>query len=460
VEQWQGIDNAFVAWMTARAGVEQPVQASDAARMVESVAERLQPRVFRLHRRPLVWATTAAAIIAVSSSIVLVTRETEVAKPLEEKGSFVTVNAKVLQPDKQRSFALEKPVGKVLKSPDHGRVVAHVGTDRIGLGSKSRVRVIALSEKRTSLKLERGTVACSVSPRTASRVFTVEAGWFTVEVKGTRFSVSRASGQELSVCVGEGLVAVYQPGQPTTHISAGQRYTFYREGRVETGLISPHDQQNLSSLLDDSELAVDDSPNIDTIPVEDNRDYERQENDKKQSRRKEQSPKPKVLEKRQLDTWQKWVLSGRLEEAEKKLSTYLRRTPDDEAAWSLLATCQRKSGKFKQAAESYSRVSELAEVSRANRARFMAASLLQDEVGNHAAAAALLEQYLRSSQQRTPTRAEATIRLARSLIVLKKKKRAKELLETIADTYGRNPVANRARKLLKKLADAEARESK
>ena len=84
----------------------------------------------------------------------------------------------------------------------------------------------------------------------------------------------------------------------------------------------------------------------------------------------------------------------------------------------------------------------------ANRARFMAASVLQDELGEHNAAVAMLRAYLAEGQALRPLEAAAQVRLARSLRRLGKLDAAREVLGAVLEQHPGTPAAADAKRLL------------
>ena len=118
---------------------------------------------------------------------------------------------------------------------------------------------------------------------------------------------------------------------------------------------------------------------------------------------------------------------------------------------SLLADCRRKAGKYNDALETYKKLMMIAGEKQANRARFKAAVLTQEQLGNHYGAATLFEEYLSSNQGSPLLRAKAKVRLARSLIALGEKTRAKRLLEQVIREHGGSSAAIQAREILDRL---------
>ena len=76
---------------------------------------------------------------------------------------------------------------------------------------------------------------------------------------------------------------------------------------------------------------------------------------------------------------------------------------------------------------------------------FRAGAILQDQLGDHKAAATMFESYI---SRRRPMRAEAMVRLSRSAAVLGQTARAEALLRQVLQNYSGNSAARKAKKQL------------
>jgi TolA-binding protein len=152
-----------------------------------------------------------------------------------------------------------------------------------------------------------------------------------------------------------------------------------------------------------------------------------------------------------IEQWRQWVLEGKLREAEIELRLYLKQHPLDTEAHSLLADCQRKAGKFSDAVETYKNLIAIGSVSQANRARFKAGVLLQEKLRDHFGAASIFEEYLAAGNSSPLLKAKALVRLARSLIALNEKHRAKMLLERVISDHSGTSAAINAREILEQI---------
>jgi TolA-binding protein len=156
-----------------------------------------------------------------------------------------------------------------------------------------------------------------------------------------------------------------------------------------------------------------------------------------------------------LDTWRGWVLAGRYGAAEEALAAHVATAKNDVEALSLLADCYRKQTKWKAAVKVYRDIIEADAGAPAERARFQAASILQDELGDHAAAVPLLRAYI---ARRPPVRsleAAARVRLAHSLEALGKQNAADQQLRTVVEEFPGTTAASEADALLEPEPDSD-----
>jgi cytochrome c-type biogenesis protein CcmH/NrfG len=145
------------------------------------------------------------------------------------------------------------------------------------------------------------------------------------------------------------------------------------------------------------------------------------------------------------------IVENRLDDARTGLTGHLKRSPLDTTAWSLLADCERKSGRWGQSVAAYEKVIALAPAGERRRAKYRAAAILQDQLGDHGRAASFLEDYVKTSAGGDPVLAEAMVRLARSYLQLGRQTRAKQLLLQVTGEHGGTRAATRASEMLKTL---------
>jgi TolA-binding protein len=392
-----------------------------------------------------------------------------------------------LEDDSTNSVALE------YETSDTGHTTGKVGRDRFGLMPSSKLSVVSVATKDTVLNLETGAAVFQVSPRKNGRHFIVEAGAYRVLVVGTRFSVDRRE-TGVRVSVVEGIVEVSEKGGRGWRLKAGEVLSVAM-GEKETrqandggealamarilGEAPFETTPDEASAAEDDALAmqfdIDDAetakpgrtafkrkhwkflrrqmaakskaaPSIYLGGDEKGGDVAEPEAGSDNALQLNDTPKPEGV-----DLWRQWVLDGKLRAAEEALVAHLENNPVDTDAYSLLADCRRKAGKYHAAIEAYKKLTAIAGEYQANRARFKAGVLMQENLKNHLGAAAIFDEYLATGKGTPLLRAKATVRLAQSLIVLGETDRAKMLLRRVIDGYGGSSVAIEAREILNKM---------
>lgn len=154
---------------------------------------------------------------------------------------------------------------------------------------------------------------------------------------------------------------------------------------------------------------------------------------------------------KELEALRALVIEGRLTEAEPHLRQFTQHSDRDPKVWSLLADCLRKQGRYREAVETYRSVIALGPSPDANRARFLAAALLQDRLQDPHAAITLLETFDKD-QVASP---EARLRLGRALIAVGKAQRARVLLEELLRQHPASTIEAEARRLLSGIVSNE-----
>lgn len=406
-------------------------------------------------------------------------------------------------------------LGSMVKyeATQNGNTIGKLGKDSFGLRPSSLISVVSADEKTTRLNLEKGAAAFSVASRFQGRYFVVEAGKYDVKVVGTKFSVDRGADDGVRVSVVEGTVEVEDREGSVWQIEAGETLFVTNAGKVDRNPSTKDEIAMVSWMLGESdshgmdfvasengsadnpangELAmVFDTPPDDpvvragTVPsarvarpagkwkgaskaalgpksqagltdlpnLEENAAEETSEETEAEETTEADDEPGLGLERglQGVALWRQWVLEGRLSEAEDALHRHLKTHTIDTEAMSLLADCRRKAGKYNDALETYKNLVMIAGEKQANRARFKAGVLMQEQLGNHYGAATLFEQYLSYNQGSPLLRAKATVRLARSLVALGEKARAKKLLEQVVRRHGGSSAAIQAREILDSL---------
>ena len=377
---------------------------------------------------------------------------------------------------------------------ENGHTTGRLGNDLFGLAPSSRLSVVSTTGKDTVLELTKGKAAFQVSPRKNGRRFIIQAGAYQVLVVGTRFAVD-AKKDGVRVSVVEGIVEVSEKGGRGWRLIAGEALSV-AEGDDAVRERTAEDQETmaLARLLGEvpfekSEPTVvlnDDSVFDDLDMRFDLEEAEPVKPIKRRAKRRtrwakavptppveesiylEETPEPEAdapkpsssVEELSLastptqsgvDLWRQWILDGRLELAEAALEAHIQTHPVDTDAYSLLADCRRKAGKYVEAIETYKKLTAIAGEHQANRARFKAGVLMQENLKNHLGAAAIFDEYLATGKGTPLLRAKATVRLARSLIVLGETDRARMLLRQVIDGYSGSSVAIQAREILNKI---------
>ncbi|MBW2276221.1 MAG: FecR domain-containing protein [Deltaproteobacteria bacterium] len=450
-EGWRELQLA----LTAKAAEAEPgsPQPGEATRLVERARERRAPAAVRYDR---LFGLAAAAAAGVVLLVVVLSLTSQDAKPAEQPAtSPIAVSAMLIVGDS--TTGLKTPsVGDRIETPDDGRAVLSLGGDRLGVGPSSALRLVELSGGETRLILERGRVACDVASRDRGASFSVRAASFEVKVRGTRFSVDVDDGQ-LLVRVVEGTVEVFEDNRRVGLVEAGRFLAVKPGDEPRTGEIEPAVAFELDALLDEQpgpttsgvETAIEVTELANDVRVEPDVDTADRElpAESAVSGRTGGSRGDAVEPDGSIATWREWVIQGRFDEAEYELESHLSRNASDAAAWSLLADCRRKTGRWGKAVEAYRHVFEHGSPNEANRARFVAGTILQDRLGDSRAAAELYGDYLASSG-RKPLAAEVLVRRARCLVDLGRRAAAIGLLEQVVEQHGGSSAAIKARKIL------------
>jgi TolA-binding protein len=365
-----------------------------------------------------------------------------------------------------------------------GHTVGRLGSDRFGLAPSSKLTVLSNAGKDTVLRLEKGQACFDVSPREDGERFIVESGAYRVLVVGTRFSVN-ARKDEVRVAVVEGIVEVAEKGGRGWRLVAGEALSVKVNGKAERSEGNGGEATAMAKLLGErpfEQVSVNDTSQNQAEMTFDDLRAKRPIRRKRLGRRHRRSKALPLREdvtetiyletntpedantaeekvkndlplnqepvREGVDLWRQWVLSGRLEAAEAALVAHLENNPVDTDAYSLLADCRRKAGKYAEAVETYKKLTAIAGEYQANRARFKAGVLMQENLKNHLAAAAIFDEYLATGKGTPLLRAKATVRLARSLIRLGEIDRARILLRRVIDGYSGSSVAIQAREIL------------
>ncbi len=433
VARFEQLAQQASAWAHPR-GVPEPTLAKRSL-LVRRAYERAGAR----SRGPL-WVLAAGGVLAAAMVTFVVVR-----RPSLPLAAPPQVELALTRGASHEVIHSTEVVGSLIEAREP--VVATLGRDRFGLSAGSRVRVVKVSATLTRLSVETGRIAVEVDPRRGSGAFEVEAGEVLVRVVGTRFFVSREEGRRF-VAVAHGTVIVRQ-GRSEWTLNAGQQLPL--EGPTPTVTqLSGAVADELDATLQGSVIDAGRSgplPTAQQPPVEP-KPHEAPGTDDVEPDPVAPALAPRVPNASSLAQWRKWVVEGRYDDADEALGKHLKKHPLDVEALSLFSTLQRKRQDFAGAVTTSRKIIATGDAASANRARFQAASLLQDQLGDAAGAARLLEAYVKQGKPFKPLEAAAMVRLGRALKSLGRAPEATKWLERVVSGYPNTPEATEADHLL------------
>jgi TolA-binding protein len=443
VAAWERVDGAVQSWSDARAVPEtSPFVAN---RLVQVAREERRPKITRRARSPL--ALVAATAVAAAAAVVLVLYVTADDPPVET-GPLPMVEPMLVHAE-GGDIRLNQQAGEaVLTVEGDGRLLAAVEEDRVAIGSRSDARLSRSNEGGLRIELVRGTVAVAAAKRARTSPLIVEAGAHRVEVVGTRFKVTLIEDGGLQVAVSEGKVRVIGESGASRLVSHGQLFELATRGEERIAALEEALARSVDALLADPDQIADEAIEdtaAEVALVEPNEDGAIDSGSAEQPVGK---PRPGSREETDLKEIKGWILAGKLDPAEAALELHLRRHPRDVNAWKLLANCRRKAGNFGDAVAGYRKVIEYGSAGQSNRARFIAATVLQDRMSRHGEAAALLEAYLDRPGSLKPLEAEAMVRLARAQLRIGRTGQARAMLQQVIDRFPGTTAALQARRML------------
>jgi transmembrane sensor len=376
-------------------------------------------------RAALRWAWAPAAAAAAVAAVVLVAQHGADA-PTPARAESPAIAGTLVRSEGAAAVAIAAKPGSSLEVPPGGRAELRIGAHRIAVGGDTSLRLAAVAEDRVALELARGGARFDVDFGPRGGRFTVAAGDVLVTVKGTIFTVSRDA-RGVIVDVAEGRVAVSREGEELAVLTAGDRLetgasTASSKAAAEPPADSPRPREAGAapqlSRSGNAAAATDTAQATEAPP--------------------------------DLETLRRWVVDGRLTEAEAGLTALVARRPTDVEAWWTLGDCRRLDGRPAEAVDAYRRVIAIGPADQADLARLKAGALLQERLGRHADAVALYEEYLRGKGASSSLRAEVLVRCGRSLVALGRDADARPMLREVVERYPANPVAGEARALLEK----------
>ena len=175
-------------------------------RIWKTVQKRRARRQMRHELRPAAWVGVAFAAVCAALLLLSWVRPVSKAGPLTVAGE-----------------TSGRTLGQVMGDPSDAGVVELSDGSRIVLDPDARLEILENSSRTFSVALRAGRAAFEVRPG-GPRRWTVEAGLATVEVVGTRFTVTR-SPEAVDVSVERGVVVVRGEGVPdhVRKLVAGER---------------------------------------------------------------------------------------------------------------------------------------------------------------------------------------------------------------------------------------------
>jgi ferric-dicitrate binding protein FerR (iron transport regulator) len=405
VESWEHFKSAFEKSSAALLSEPSELQTQKLLRKAKGSPRR---------GRPMVWGFAAVAA-SMCAGVLWWTQATE-------------VPAFAIAPSGE-----EVPVANDTVEPANDQLVM-LGGDRLGVAAQSRLRLERHDTRQVRLRLEKGSVAASVTHRKLGQSFVISVGRFEVSVVGTRFRVVQL-GQGIRVDVVEGRVRVKAP-ERTYEVVGGQALELL-EGRAEDKPFADSDFAELSPRpLPPPTLDVDAGPPSEA-PAE--------------VVEKEETPKlPTPVPAAQIERWRRGALGGKCRELVDPIRRQAREHPGQAEVWRVLADCLRLVGDDRDSAAAYQHVAAVGGADEADRARLLLAGVLQERLHDDAEAERVLRAYLKH-RQAPALEASARVKLARSLIALKKRAQAKSELQRVVKELPESPPALEALGLLKTL---------
>ncbi|MEK7705676.1 MAG: FimV/HubP family polar landmark protein [Myxococcota bacterium] len=412
VEANRQIEGAISRWAQAR-GVVQPTRTAVAQLVMATSRRTSSSRAWGLSGWTPAIAVGALAVVTVALGYYAAVLTNVSAPQGQSLVVFEQAGARHVQP--------AHVPGTVLQTS--GTLRARLGSDDIELREPSRLEIVRADDRATELRLDAGLVHLAVTP-TLPRSFTVACGRCLVHVTGTHFTVRRGTTDCELVRVRKGRVHVTLADRGEIDVHGGEQLVIDAEGR-------PH----LSGIDERTAIATPPEEPVAAPP---------------RAPTTRASGAPSRLESKHdaldLDSLRTWVTTGRYDDAERALRPHVAAFPQDVEAWSLLGDCLRKQGRFDQAVDAYRTVIAQGEPASSNRARLLAAAILQERLVDHRAAAKLLEELLRSitAQALVPS---VKLRLARSYHALGDLAGARRLLQEVLDEAPGASEAHEARQL-------------
>lgn len=426
-QRWQRAQPKVVQWVDRQVLVEP--DRFRAARLVQRARRHRQESwAPQPQRRWLLSLAAAGALALVLGVGGLAAWRRMADAPGGGRGAVATkapadLHVRLLEADDAAGAGTSPLLGSVLEPGERGRLLVGIGSARLAAARNSRTTVLQATDVETRVRLLRGRVALDVSGPQRSKRVVIEAGAQTITVLGTRFSVNSLPDEGIEVEVSRGRVAVADAHGQRLELVAGEWLQLHPGEPARRLRVSEEQLAALDALL---------APQPPAKPPA-------------------TAPPSLGPPTRRLDSWRRQVLSGDLEGAEASLVRYLRTAPRDADAWFLLADARRKGQRWNKAVAAYEKVVATGDPAAANQARFLAAVILQEQLGRPGPAGHLLRQYLAQGSRLRPLEETAMLRLARALTAQEKKGEARQVLQDFLQRSGEGESANEARRMMEAL---------
>jgi ferric-dicitrate binding protein FerR (iron transport regulator) len=412
---------------------------------MEPVREALPAEAYNLMRRAsaarkpegkkslVIGLAAAFAVSAAAASLLAILYNPSIPPANQEAPSYAL---RIAAPGNAEIEKFINP-NQAVEAPPESHIVASIQNDKVGLSPKTRIRVLRADKDKTRLSLEQGTVACKVAKRNNGGEFVVDAGDLTVKVVGTKFSVTREASGKCAVVVEEGTVIVRDKTGRELTMRANDRVETDANGRAsnveradakslemtnallnsDTAIVFEHTPPGAESpasfAISDAEGSAPSIPAPSDVTARAGVDTEALTVDSfnldTDSSQKQAPP---------LRMWQNWIMGGRVNDAAQAMRKFVKDNPEEPSVWALLADCERKEGNFRAAVRAYEKVMLLGNAKQRARAAYMAASVLQSQLGDHRRALKLFQSYKESSHAAPELIHLADVNIIRSLAAL------------------------------------------
>lgn len=421
LQAWKELEPRISGWADAKSVALRP-----------GGEARLLARVDDEPRQPVRWPWALVAVAAAVTLGVWAMRPAPKPVPPPVAQAAPPLEWKVLEGAPARAVPEGAFATTVLDAAEVPRVVTRLREDTLVILSKGKARIARSDKARTQVALTEGRLAVEASHRAPGEALEVLAETYTVRVIGTRFLVDWKPGNPLRVSVGQGVVEVSRPGSPAVRVNAGEALRWEGERPEVTAL-----EASALAVLDQALAASMTEPAL------------LREGAAAPKEEPEETPLPgKRAVGPDVSRWKAMIVVGRAAEAERELAARVKARPSDFESWSLLGDARRKLRDWKGAVAAYERIALAASPAEANRARFAAATVFQDQLNEPAQAAKLLAEYVHQPGATRPLEPMALLRWARAQHQLGDDATARNTLQQVLKRHPATDSARVAQELL------------